>query len=40
MKSLDEYILMVVLTLLLNIVHVFAIFLIWTEKHGNERVKD
>ena len=40
MKALDEYFLMVVFTLLLDRVHVFTIFLclIWTEKHGNERV--
>ena len=32
---------MVVFTLLLNTVHVFLPFLclIWTEKHGNERVR-
>ena len=40
MKALDEYFLMVVVMVLLNTVHVFAnVMLIWTEKHGNERVK-
>ena len=47
MKALDENILMVVFMLLLNRVHVFAIFtlmfllflcLILTEKHGSQRV--
>ena len=37
MKALDEYFLIAVFTLLLNRVHVFAI---WTEElHGNEMVK-
>ena len=39
MKALDEYSLMVLFTLLLNRVHVFALFmkcLIWIEKHGSE----
>ena len=36
MKALDEYFLMVLSMLLLNRVHVFC--LIWTEKHGSERV--
>ena len=40
MKALDEDFLMVVFILLLNRLHVFANFLlIWTEKHGSERVK-
>ena len=37
MKALDEYFLMVVFTLLLNRVHVFAIFCLG--KHGSERVR-
>ena len=37
MKALDEYFLMVVLTLLLDRVHVFAKFVFnWTEKHDRE----
>ena len=41
-KALDEYFLMVVLTLLPNTVHAFAttFCLIWTEKHGSERVNN
>ena len=41
MKALDEYFLMVVFTLLLNEVHVFAIFMfnLDRETHGSERVK-
>ena len=40
MKALDEYILMVVIVLLQNRDHVFAnLCLIWTEKHGSERLK-
>ena len=38
MKALDEYFLMVVLTLVLNRVHVFTYFILWTEKHDDERV--
>ena len=41
MKALDEFFLLVVFTLLLNGVRVFAIFMfnLKTEKHGSERVK-
>ena len=40
MKALDGYFLMVFFTLLLNRVHVFAIFnLVSTETIGSERVK-
>ena len=40
MKALDEYFVMVVFTLFLNTVHVFANFVFnWTEKHGSERDK-
>ena len=40
MKALDEYSLMVVFTLLLKRLRVFAecLCLIWTEKYGNEGV--
>ena len=37
MKALDEYFLMVVFTLLLNGVHVFANFLFNLDRHGSER---
>ena len=37
MKALDEYFLMVVSTLLLNAVHVFANF-IFKFEHGSERI--
>ena len=41
MKALDGYFLMVVFTLLLNRLRVFVnLCLIWTEKHGSERVKE
>ena len=40
MKALDEYFLMAVFIMLLNRVHVFAIFMFnWTEKDGGEMVK-
>ena len=41
MKALDEFFLLVVFTLLLNGVRVFAIFMfnLKAEKHGSDRVK-
>ena len=39
-KSLDEYFLMVVFTLLLNRIYVFVNYMFWTEEQGSElRVK-